>query len=295
LTVGIISANLYQLKPVGMNGNSTANLYCVYNTLNFIENNYDQFISIKELEEVSNYSYRNIQRIFKYACGETIGAYQKRRRVENAYKLMLYTKESITAIALSVGFANLASFSKAFKQYFHCSPKEAKSNKALLFNRADIIPAASTVVLTPEIIYLPPTEVYYESAFIPYENEQIELLWNRFMQHDFPETGTTYFGVIADEPLIKEELDCRYDACSSAQAKHKILPSKMILGGRYAEFIHPGNYETIEETYKSIYSGWILESKLEFAHTPIIERYLKHADNTDAQEDQVTSILLPLK
>ncbi|MFL9484562.1 GyrI-like domain-containing protein [Chitinophagaceae bacterium LWZ2-11] len=278
-----------------MNGNSSANLYCVYNTLNFIENNYDQCISVKELEEVSNYSYRNIQRIFKYTCGETIGGYQQRLKVENAYKLMLYTKESITSIALKVGFANLASFSKAFKQNFNCSPKEARSNKKLLFNNADIIPVESAVVLKPEIIYFQPTEVYYESAFIPYENEQIELLWSRFMQNEFPGTGTAYFGVIADEPLIKEDLNCRYDACSSAQARHKNLPSKIISGGKYAEFIHTGKYETIEETYKSIYSGWILESALEFAHTPIIERYLKHADNTDSEENQVTSILLPLK
>lgn len=278
-----------------MNGNEIANLHCVYNTINFIENNYDQAISIKELEAVSNYSYRNIQRIFRYTCGETIGAYQKKLRVENAYKLMLYTKESISSIALKVGFANLASFSKAFKQYFNCSPKEAKSGKKLLFNKADIVPVESFAALKPGIIYLPPTAVFYQSAFIPYENEQIELLWHHFLQHEFPVTGTAYYGVIADEPLIKEELNCRYDACSSAMAMHKKLPSKKILGGRYAEFIHNGKYETIEETYKGIYSGWILESDLEFAHTPIIERYLKHPGNTDLEEDQVTSILLPLK
>ncbi|WP_212003008.1 GyrI-like domain-containing protein [Chitinophaga sp. HK235] len=278
-----------------MNGNSSSNLHCVYNTLHFIEKNYDQPISIKQLEEVSHYSYRNIQRIFKYTCGETIGAYQKRLRVENAYKLMLYTKENITSIALKVGFANLSSFSKAFKQQFNCSPKEAKSNKTLLFSEADITPVESDVILQPEIIYLPSVQVYYESAFIPYENNEIELLWERFMQHEFPGTGTTYFGVIADEPLIREELDCRYDACSSVQARHETLPSKMILGGRYARFIHTGTYETIEETYKNIYSGWILESELEFDHTPIIERYIKHPDNTDTEEEQLTDILLPVK
>ncbi|WP_141395665.1 MULTISPECIES: helix-turn-helix transcriptional regulator [Chryseobacterium] len=41
------------------------NLNCVYKVINFIEENYDQQISVKDLEEVSNYSYRNIQRIFK--------------------------------------------------------------------------------------------------------------------------------------------------------------------------------------------------------------------------------------
>ena len=277
-----------------MNGDSPANLYCVYNTLSFIENNYDQPISIKDLEKVSNYSYRNIQRIFKYTCGETIGAYQKRLRVENAYKLMLYTKENITSIAFKVGFANLASFSKAFKQYFRCSPKEARLNKTLLFKEANITPVESGVLLQPEIIYLPPVKVYYQSAFIPYENNRIEHLWEQFMRNAFP-AGTTYFGVIADEPLIKEELDCRYDACSSVQAKQQELPAKTILGGRYARFLHAGTYETIEETYKNIYSGWMLGSELEFAHTPVIERYIKHADNTVREEDQLTDILLPLK
>lgn len=262
-----------------------SNLHNVYDTLHYIEHNYDQYISIAELEAVSHYSYRNIQRIFRYTCGETIGAYQKRLRVENAYKRLLYTKESITSIALTVGFANLASFSKAFKQHFNCSPKEAKSNKQLLFHKAGIVPASSAVSLQPEIIYLPPVTVYYESAFIPYENVQIELLWSRFMRNEFPDTGTVYYGVIADEPLITEALQCRYDACSSAPAKHKILPSKILPPGRYAEFVHTGTYDTIDDTYTNIYSGWILEPGLEFGHTPIIEKYLGNS----------TSILLPLK
>ncbi|QNK64988.1 AraC family transcriptional regulator [Pedobacter sp. PAMC26386] len=274
---------------------SSVNLYCVYNTLNLIESKYDQYISIKELEEVSNYSYRNIQRIFKYTCGETIGAYQQRLRVENAYKLILYTKESLTAIGLKVGFANLASFSKAFKQHFNISPKQAKSDRGLLLNETSIIPVKSAIMLKPEIIYIQPTRVYYESTSTQYANEEIELLWNKFMHYEFPDYETEYFGVIVDEPLIREELNCRYDACSSQPAKSKKLPSKMIMGGRYAQFIHAGKYGTLEETYKEIYSGWIFDSGLEFAHTPIIERYIKHVDNTDSEEDQLTAILLPLK
>lgn len=277
-----------------MEGDQSGNLYRVSNTLHFIENNYDRSISIKELETVSHYSYRNIQRIFKYTCGETIGAYQKRLKVEHAYKLMLYTKENITAIAFKVGFANLASFSKAFKQHFGCAPTEARSNKEILFSQAGLVPVASEALLQPELVYMPPVRVYYESAFIPYDHEEIERLWSRLLHHDFPRWDTEYFGVVADEPLIREALDCRYDACSSAQARNKELPSQWILGGRYAQFIHPGAYENIEETYKKIYSGWILETELEFAPTPIIEKYLKHPDNTADEAALVTCILLPL-
>lgn len=277
-----------------MKEDSPANLYCVYNTLSFIESNYDRSISIKELEEVSHYSYRNIQRIFKYTCGETIGGYQQRLRVENAYKMMLYTRESITDIALQVGFANLASFSKAFKQHFSISPTAARLGKKQLFSRANIVPEEAGALPTPDIIYLPPTLVYYESAFMPYENDGIESLWRRFMQNEFPAADTVYFGIIADEPLITNELNCRYDACSSTPATNRELPSKQLPGGRYAAFVHSGTYSTIEETYKKIYAGWILESGLEFAHTPIVERYLKHADNTADEAEQITQILLPL-
>lgn len=270
-------------------------LSCVNNTIHFIENNFSEVITAQDLENVSNYSYRNIQRIFKYSCGITIGAYQKRLRVENAYKLMLYTTESLTAIAYKVGFANLASFSKAFRQHYGISPKAARAGKHLLLTEGAVIPVESAVLPTPEIIYLPAVTVYYESAFIPYDHEKIERLWERFMRNEFPQTGLEYFGVIADDPLITAEINCRYDTCCTQPDLKKTLPSKTILGGRYAAFIHSGKYETIEETYTAIYARWMPASRLEFAPAPVIERYMKHPGNTADEASYLTSILLPLK
>lgn len=278
-----------------MTSADVANLYCVYNTINLIEQQYDQPISIKALEDVSNYSYRNIQRIFKYSCGETIGAYQQRLRVENAYKLILYTKESLTTIALKVGFANLASFSKAFKQHFGISPKLAKSGKVQLLSTTNLTPVKAGGTLKPEIVYLPPLKVYYKSTFIQYTNPEIELLWSDFVKHSFPLRETEYFGIIADEPLIRDELACKYDACASQPAADQKLPSKIIMGGRYAQFLHKGKYDTLDDTYQKIYAGWILDCGLEFSQNPIIERYIKHVDNTEREEEQLTAILLPLK
>ncbi|NQX40706.1 AraC family transcriptional regulator [Pedobacter steynii] len=277
-----------------MKNETSANLNCVYNTISLIEKNYDQVISIEELEEVSHYSYRNIQRIFKYTCGETVGAYQKRLRVENAYKMMLYTSDNISVIALKVGFANLASFSKAFKQHFGIAPTEAKLQKSPLLAKAEIFPVEASAVLKPEIVYLRPVTVYYGTAFISYVDEEVEALWDKFMQNEFPEYGNEFYGIIADEPLIRENLKCRYDTCSSMQAKHTRLPAKTIGGGKYAQFTHLGAYETIEETYTKIYSGWILGTVLEFGPAPVIEKYIKHPGNTSSAAEQLTYIYLPL-
>lgn len=277
-----------------MKNEAPANLNCVYNTISLIEKNYDQVISIEELEEVSHYSYRNIQRIFKYTCGETVGAYQKRLRVENAYKMMLYTSDNISVIALKVGFANLASFSKAFKQHFGIAPKEAKLQKSPLLAKAEIFPVEASAVLKPEIVYLRPLTVYYGTAFINYVDEEVEALWEQFMQNEFPEHGNEFYGIIADEPLIRENLKCRYDTCCSMQAKNTRLPLKTIGGGKYAQFTHLGGYETIEDTYTKIYSGWILGAGLEFGPAPVIEKYIKHPGNTSSAAEQLTYIYLPL-
>ncbi|MBV8325217.1 AraC family transcriptional regulator [Chryseobacterium sp.] len=270
-------------------------LNCIYRVINFMEKNYDQPVSVKDLEEISNYSYRNIQRIFKYSCGETIGAFQQRLKVENAYKLILYTQESLTSIAVEVGFANIASFSKAFKQHFGMSPKTAKLSKEQLLCGHEMIPVLSEVLLEPEMVYLKPIQVFYQSTKTYYNNEEIEVLWEKFIHNEFPVSGTEYFGVIADEPLIRTEINCRYDACSTIQSNNTKLPSKTILGGKYVRFTHKGSYDTIDETYTKIYSRWIFSSGLEFSHTPIIEKYERHAKYADQTEEQLTYILLPLK
>lgn len=272
----------------------SGNLNCVYNTINLIAQNYDQVITIQQLEEVSHYSYRNIQRIFRFTCGETIGSYQKRLRVENAYKMMLYTTDPIASIALKVGFANVASFSKAFKQHFGMAPREAKGQKQPLLAKAAIFPVENPLPLKPEIIYIPAITVYYTSAFINYIAEEIEPQWELFMQNSFPVNGNEFYGIIADEPLLREKLSCRYDTCASQPSLTRKLSTKTIAGGKYAQFSHYGSYDTIEETYSQIYAGWILTNKLEFAPSPIIEKYIRHPDNTGIIEEQLTYIWLPL-
>ena len=269
-------------------------LDCIINTINLIETHYNQPISIKDLESISYYSYRNIQRIFKYTCGETIGAYQKRLRVEKAYKLLLYTKVSLSHIAVEVGFDNISSFSKAFKQHFSVSPKEARSNKSVLFKGNAIFPIKSDIESKPEIVYLPSIKVYYQSIQTDYANVAIEALWEKMMSWHFPKNGTEYYGIIADEPLITDKIKCRYDASASKSPSDKILPHKNILGGKYAKFLHLGSYENIEDTYTTIYANWILSSKLAFSPSPIVEHYIKHDTNTSHEENFLTAILIPL-
>jgi AraC family transcriptional regulator len=265
----------------------------IYATQNYIETNYNKSISISELEHVSCYSYRNLQRIFFSLFHETIGAYQTRLKVENGYKNLLYSKKQISDIAIEVGFSDLQSFSKTFKKHFGFSPSVARNEKKSLFI-SNNLSTAIPYNLEPEIVFIPQILVNYSSCKTIYINPEIESLWANFLQNDFPETDANYFGVISDDVIITDKAKCNYDACIASASLNTNLPSKHIFGGNYAQFIHQGSYNTIDKTYQQIYGGWILDNHLEFSHSPIIEHYIKHDANTASEKDFVTAILIPL-
>lgn len=266
----------------------------IQNTLNFIQENYNKPISIADLEDISCCSYRNLQRIIKYSCGETIGAYQVRLKLENAYKLILYTKDNLSDIAIKVGFESVSAFSKSFKKQFKITPREARQKREELLKKSALMVSPSESQLTAEIVYLPKTKVVYQSTRTNYVNNEIEALWDSFAANEFPQSHIDYYGVIADEPLITEHIICRYDACCTLQPLNKKFSSKTIFGRKYAKFIHRGDYSTIDDTYKAIYTGWILASRLEFDNSPIIEHYVSHSTNAVSESEYLTEILLPL-
>ena len=92
------------------------------NLVKFIDENFKEDINIEKIEEISHYSYRNINRIFQSLQHETIGKHIKRIRLEKSAEYLKYTNQQVSDIALDVGFSDVASFSKAFKKRFNCSP-----------------------------------------------------------------------------------------------------------------------------------------------------------------------------
>lgn len=272
---------------------SDFNLKRIYNTRNFIEMNYNQIISISSLEDISSYSYRNLQRVFYSLFKETIGAYQTRLKIENGYKRLLYSNAPISDIALEVGFADVQSFSKTFKKHFNCSPSVARNQKELLLND---VPPQQTIspVLEPEILFIPEKTVYYSSCKTSYINPEIETLWDTLLENEFSEPITDFFGIITDDIVITEKTKCTYEACIVTETITKNLPVKKIFGGRYARFFHHGCYETLEDTYQQIFGKWFLNNNVEFSHLPVIEHYITNNGNCDTPSDYLTAIFIPL-
>jgi len=68
----------------------------------FLNNNYKEDLTTKQIESICFYSYRNINRIFSALHNESIGQYIKRLRIEKAAEYIKFSNSAIAKIARSL-------------------------------------------------------------------------------------------------------------------------------------------------------------------------------------------------
>jgi AraC-like DNA-binding protein len=88
----------------------------------FIERNLHRTIHTRDISAVAQRSPAHFSRSFKQAFGEPPHAYVVRRRLERACHLMVTSTDSLSDIALSVGFSDQAHLCRLFRQAFGESP-----------------------------------------------------------------------------------------------------------------------------------------------------------------------------
>lgn len=116
-----LKENNYLLNKQNKNlkNNSTADFM-----LNYIKENYENKISIKDLKDILNYSESLLNIRFKQATGLTFNDYINRYRITKSIELLKTNKYQISEIAYKVGFSDSKYFSKVFKKYLGINPTE---------------------------------------------------------------------------------------------------------------------------------------------------------------------------
>lgn len=94
--------------------------------LKYIEQNYMNDITLDDLANLAGYSSYHFSRIFKKYSSTTFINYLNNRRVKAAELLLLENGNSITDVAMQVGFASLTTFNRVFKSANGCTPSEYK-------------------------------------------------------------------------------------------------------------------------------------------------------------------------
>lgn len=90
----------------------------------FIELNYHQHISLKEVAQAVGYSSAYLTDLVRRLTGKTVNDWIIERRIAQARTLLLSTNDSINQIALQVGYQNINHFYSQFRNY-HCTTPHA--------------------------------------------------------------------------------------------------------------------------------------------------------------------------
>lgn len=89
----------------------------------FIELNYHQSISLKEVAQAVGYSSAYLTNLVKNLTGKTVNNWIIERRIAQASILLLETNDSVEQIALKVGYQNINHFYCQFRDYYKTTPR----------------------------------------------------------------------------------------------------------------------------------------------------------------------------
>lgn len=94
----------------------------------FIYCNYAQAISLDVLARTSFLNSFYLLRAFKGLFGISPGQYLIQRRMEVAHHLVLHTQRSVNTICYEVGYQDISSFSKLYKDLYGLAPLQDRKN-----------------------------------------------------------------------------------------------------------------------------------------------------------------------
>lgn len=271
--------------------------------VSYLRTQYNKKILIEELEELSNFSYRNLQRIFKAHYNETIGAYVTRIKIENSAKMLLFIKDEIREIAEKVGYADVQSYSKSFKKHFGITPAVYRNKKEEILKKNSKKINTIMPFYEDRVTVLETKKVVYKTYRGDYYSVKVDEIWNQLIEevesYHVKTDNLESFGIIWDEPIISENITYNYDAClvidNTLKIPNKKFKVKNIPSQEYAVFTHIGNYQSISKTYDKIFSNWLFSTTREISEHPFLEFYTKHESHTENPNEYETEIYVPLK
>ncbi len=94
----------------------------------YMEENYQEDITAREMAKYCNMSYSYFSRMFKKIMKKSFKEYLTYVRISKAEKLLISTDSSVTEIALETGFTTSSYFISQFKNLKSISPKQYRMN-----------------------------------------------------------------------------------------------------------------------------------------------------------------------
>jgi AraC family transcriptional regulator len=260
--------------------------------IDHLRENLDRQVKLEELAKVACFSEFHFHRIFSAVSGETLNNFTNRLRLEKAARLLRYSDQSLTNIALDCGFSSSATFSRAFRQVYDTSPREFRKSgeikkskicKELFSGEGYLLPMSADekrAAFPVRLIDAPERQVAYIRVTNAFEMDRVLAALRTMIEWAksadiFSEA--TLFGMSVDDPHVTPKHLYRYEVCLASslpfQCREGISKMKMP-AMRYAATRVSGDIRKVSTATDYLIRGWLINSDYEPEHAPGLEIFL---------------------
>ena len=262
-------------------------LKSVQKSLAFIEDHLEDDIDIHDLAKTSGYSPYHFQKIFNHVTGDSVKSYVKKRRITEAAKLLSESKKSVIDVAMQFRYGSREAFSRAFKQVYGLSPKDAKQLDVHYVVRDILLPDRLEFEYYRRLYGMQPIIRYFSRRYFVgkiYSAEhgpdlqEIPLIWVKWQHHNYWED--IYFSG-GDDELIGMFLSSHLQTYDYFIGRE--VPSKRYYSSHldcielppmwFADF-HMGeaSVEIAQKAWRYVFDYWYPSSEYKLAAPITMER-----------------------
>src|SRR5499427_143087 len=280
--------------------------------IDYLRENLDRQVKLEELAKVACFSEFHFHRIFGAVSGETLNNFTNRLRLEKAARLLRYSGQSLTDIALDCGFSSSAAFSRAFRSGYNTSPsqfrksgeiKKSKICKELFPKDAYGLPMSAEekkAAFPVRLIDIPERQVAYIRVTNAFELDRVQAALKTVIEwgksQDIFSQGIL-FGMTVDDPHVTPAHLYRYEVCLASCLPFKCgegMSKLKMPAMRYAAITVSGNIDKVATAWDYLYRDWLIHSAYEAEHAPALEVFLDKERAMDWSHFEL-ELCLPLR
>ena len=276
-----------------------------FKSIDYIEKNIDNDISIHDVATAAHYSSFHYSRAFKAITGESVMDYIRKRRLTIAAKRLLETDIDILQLAIAAQFASQEAFTRAFKKMFGIAPgKYRHSGDPFRLKYCDQFSWSNLQHLDSVTDRVPRFETRNETRVVGLAKQfsistpDYFMLWAPFKSYigHIPfEIPNCNFGIYEAAEANGDEAQFSYMCCSGVTEFGDIpegLQTRVLPEQHYAVFKHRGPFANVQETFKYIWGTWLPNSDFDYSPTPDLEVFPANYNST--AEDAVVDLYVPI-
>ncbi|MGA9472415.1 MAG: AraC family transcriptional regulator [Terriglobales bacterium] len=260
--------------------------------IDYLRENLHRPVKLGELADVACFSEFHFHRIFGAVSGETLNNFTNRLRLEKAARLLRYSDQSLTDIALDCGYSSSTAFSRAFRSGYETSPREFRKSGEIkkskickeLFPKDEYgLPMSAEekkAAFPVRLIDIPERQVAYIRVTNAFEMDRVlaalETVIEWAKAQDIFSQGIL-FGMTVDDPHVTPKHLYRYEVCLASSSPFECMGgmSKLKMPAmRYAAVKVSGDLHKIATAWDYLYRDWLINSVHEPEHAPALEVFL---------------------